>query len=211
MTAISFGAAPFSGYGNLFRRESVAVLAFVIFHRREVPRARKALLRARAELGVPPALRLDDRALAVSQSPPGAADDAQARHRLAHLVAALNAIPGMLRYTWIRLDNYPLALDDSAEGIESWRVIRGALQESAFAVPPGGMLGPQAHECEPVIAAPGNRDTHAHGVFLDLAGMLAAACAESLGTDRRPWAAQELERVRFWSHQEIVFRQENRA
>lgn len=210
-SAISRGATPFVCYGTSVRRGTSGVTVFAIFHRRDVTRARKALIKARTALGAPHTVRFDSRALQPGTDPLAPSGTEEARQRLAHMIETFNAVPGMLRYAYIDLSGYPLVLDDSTEGRKAWGEVGQVLRNACFAVPAGGELGPQEHECEVLMAEEGDRNAYAHGVLFDLADMIGHACATSLIDGETGWAQTALDGVRYWSKQEVRHRFEERS
>ena len=197
----------FLAYGAFVRHGPVALHAFVMLRRHEAGRARRTLSRARAALGIAPSVRMDARSLLPGTPPQGVRDEAEARRRLAAMVDALDAIPGLLRYAWTDLTDYPFPLDDTAEGQAALNTLGRVLREACFAVPPDGSQGPQAGDCEVVLPGTAARDSHAHAMALDLADLLAAACAVARGS-APGWQAHEVDRIRYRSWQEVRHRLE---
>ena len=198
-------ALPFVGFGRFVVLDSHALMGFTIFHRRELAKARRALTRVRSEIGYPGTMRFDG-ATVFGEGESAVPEDK--RRALDRLVDTLNTIPGMIRYTFLPLAGYPDPLDDSEAGIRAKATISGVLTQAAFAVPEGGMHGPQAHECEVVSVDAADRESYAQGVLLDLADLLAVAAAHREAAGDSSWLAPALMRIRYWSNQEIRARLE---
>ncbi len=198
-------ALPFIGFGRFVVTDSIALMGFTIFHRRDLAKARRALTRTRSELGYPGTMRFDG-ATVFGEGAPAVPDDK--RRALDRLVDTLNTIPGMIRYTFLPLANYPDPLDGSEAGLRARAAISGVLTQAVFAVPDGGTHGPQAHECEVVSVDAADRESYAQGVLLDLADLLATAAAHREVDGDGSWLAPALLRIRYWSNQEIRARLE---
>lgn len=205
---IQYGALPFVGYGQFVQTDAVAVMAFAIFHRRDLARARRSLTKARLALDAPATMRFDGQALFATETPVA---ETEAVRRVRTMVDCFNSIPGMVRYTYLRLEDHPEPLDDSEVGKAARAAIPDVLQKACFAVPEGGEHGPQAHECEVLRADTQNRNSHAHAVLLDLADMFAQALARALVTGSPGWIKSETDRITFWSNHEVTVRLDKRA
>lgn len=213
---VTLASRPFVAFGQHVRYADTAVGAFVIFHRRELTKARKALQKARLELGIPASVRFDGAAVfdPLTRASRGLADmsDEAVHKAMARLIQTVNGIPGMVRYTYMNLKNYPTDLDDPESGEQEREVVRQVLFARCFAVPVDGTHGPQGHETEPVLADRADRSSHAHSVLLDLADFVAAACARAIAAEPgSEWIKSMLESFQYWSNTEVVARAPEKA
>lgn len=213
---VTLSSRPFVAFGQHSRFGDTAVGAFVIFHRREMTRARKALQKARLDLGIPPTVRFDgaaafDPAVRAARGL-SAMDDNAVNKALARLIATVNAVPGMLRYTYMDLARYPTSLDDPATGAQEREIVRQVLFARCFAVPVGGTHGPQGEETETILADKVDRSSYAQAVLLDLADLVAEAAARVIaaqpGSER---IKSTLETFQYWSNTEVLARAPDQA
>lgn len=200
-------ARPFVGFGQFIVTGGLAVMAFTILHRRDLAKARRLLARARTDLGLPVSMRFDGATLFAQGEDAIAIDRRKAVDKL---IEVFNGIPGMVRYTWVPVDSYPDPVDDTPDGQRAKRDIRAVLEQACFAVPEGGVQGPQAHECEPVAVDESDRASYAHGVMLDLADLFAYLCAHHHLPPDGGWAHGAVDRLRYWSFQELRARLQDR-
>jgi len=200
-------ARPFVGFGQFLVTGELAVMAFTILHRRDIAKARRLLTRARTDLGLPVSMRFDGATLFAQGAEAIAVEH---RNAVDKLIEVFNGIPGMVRYTWVPLASYPDPVDDSPEGQRARSAIRDVLVQACFAVPEGGMHGPQAHECEPVAVDRSDRTSYAHGVMLDLADLFAYLGAHHHLPPEGGWAHGAVDRLRYWSFQELRARLQDR-
>lgn len=203
------GARPFVAFGQMARHEHIVTMALVIFVRRDVTRARKALKRAREAAKVPATMHADSRNLFASAvGAPISLADAPAL--VARTVDAINEVPGMIRYVWLDLQKSPENLDPEDPGIRDH--LRGILMEACFAVPPGGRYGPRAFECDVLAADQAHREVFSTSLLLDTADTLAHAFARVLADpDRHAWIRREADRFTYWSNMEVLARSETPA
>jgi hypothetical protein len=200
-------ARPFVGFGQFIVTGGLAVMAFTILHRRDLAKARRLLTRARTDLGVPASMRFDGATLFGQGE---AAIPVERRKAVDKLIEVFNGIPGMVRYTWVPVAAYPDPVDDTPEGRRAQAAIRGVLVQACFAVPEGGMHGPQEHECEPIAVDGADRTSYAHGVMLDLADLFAYLGAHHHLPPDDGWAHGAVDRLRYWSFQELRARLQDR-
>ncbi|MFO1319854.1 MAG: hypothetical protein U1F52_09570 [Burkholderiales bacterium] len=208
---VTLASRPFVAFGQHVRRADTAVGAFVILHRRELTRARKALQKTRLELGIPATVRFDgaaafDPATRAARGL-GDLDDNAVRKAILRLIATVNAIPGMMRYTYMNLSHYPTSLDDPETGPQEREIVRQVLFARCFAVPTDGTHGPQGHETEPVLADKVDRGSYANAVLLDLADLVAEACARVVAAEPGSDEIRTmLETFQYWSNTEVLAR-----
>lgn len=196
---------PFVAFGQMAHQGRYAVMAFVIFGRPDLVKARKALKRAREAARVPTTLRADSTNLFTTGAPgaPISLEDTPAL--LAKYADALNEAHGMLRYVWIDLDKAPDHID--AADPEFRAKMQDTLINACFAVPPGGKYGPRAHECDILRVDAADRETYSTALLLDLADTLPHALARVMNDPEHfAWIQRDIDRIQYWSNMEVNVR-----
>lgn len=196
---------PFVVFAQMARHGRMVVMAFTVFIRNDLAKVRRALKRARMEAGVPVTLRADSRNLFAPAAAGSPVSSADAPTLLARYVDAMNAVPSMLRYSYLDLDKAPDNVDpDDPELLPK---LRDVMIQACFAVPAGGKHGPQAHECDVLLVDNADREAHSTALMLDLADVLPHALARAtIDPDGYPWARRELDRIKYWSNIEVTAR-----
>ena len=87
-------------------------------------------------------------------------------------------------------------------------IVRQVLFARCFAVPTDGTHGPQGHETEPVLADKVDRGSYANAVLLDLADLVAEACARVVAAEPGSDEIRTmLETFQYWSNTEVLARE----